>query len=116
MGPLELPLGTIVWCDFDPVVGREQGGRRPALVIASHDFSETVKAMTIVVPCTTRDRGWLSHVPVTGATGLPAPTYALSEQPRSINTERVLAVAGRADYETVEAVLRWVRVWTAQAA
>jgi len=108
--------GTIVWCEFDPAVGHEQGGRRPALVISSTDFSDVITSMAIVVPCTTRDRGWLSHVPVNGPTGLSRPTFAVTEQPRTISTERIHGVLGRADEATVAAVTEWVRTWVEPAA
>ncbi|MGA0209274.1 MAG: type II toxin-antitoxin system PemK/MazF family toxin, partial [Candidatus Nanopelagicales bacterium] len=49
---MNLEAGTIVWCELDPVVGSEQGGRRPALIISSLDYSAAMSRMTIVVPCT----------------------------------------------------------------
>lgn len=115
MGGVGHLAGTIVWCDLDPAVGHEQAGRRPALVISSSDFSEAIASMAIIVPCTTRNRGWLSHVPVSGPTGLSRPTYAVTEQPRTISTERIHRVLGRADNATMTSVTAWVRTWVEAA-
>ena len=30
--------GDLIWTDFDPHIGREQSGRRPALVVSPADF------------------------------------------------------------------------------
>jgi mRNA-degrading endonuclease toxin of MazEF toxin-antitoxin module len=32
--------GDLIWTDFDPTKGREQAGRRPALVVSSAAFTE----------------------------------------------------------------------------
>ncbi len=56
-----MQAGTLVWADFGTLIGREQGGRRPALVISSQAHA-AVTALVLVLPCTTRDRGWINHV------------------------------------------------------
>ena len=106
-----LVAGTIVWCEFSPTVGREQGGRRPAVVIASHDYVDVVDTLTILVPCTSRDRGWLNHVALTGDTGLSVPTFAITDQPRSASIQRVRGVAGHVDDGCLDTITRWVRTW-----
>jgi mRNA interferase MazF len=106
-----LVAGTIVWCELSPTVGREQGGRRPAVVIASADYVDVVDSLTILVPCTTRDRGWLSHIALTGDTGLSVPTFAVTEQQRTVSLQRVRRVAGQVDDGCLDAIARWVRVW-----
>jgi mRNA interferase MazF len=47
--------GYIIWADFDPVVGYEQKGRRPALVISNEVFSSFSK-LAIVCPITNTDK------------------------------------------------------------
>lgn len=116
MGGVGLPAGIVVWCDLDPVVGREQGGRRPCVVISSSDFSDVVTRLVLVVPCTTRDRGWVNHVTISGPTGLASPTYALTEQVRSLSTERVRGVPGRVDDTCLTSIMRWVHVWLHRSA
>jgi mRNA interferase MazF len=49
--------GDIVWLDFDPTLGTEQAGRRPALVISDAEFN-AVAGRALLAPITTRVRGW----------------------------------------------------------
>lgn len=43
--------GELIWTDFDPRTGREQGGRRPALVLSPRAFSEAT-GFAVVCPIT----------------------------------------------------------------
>lgn len=100
----------VVWAELDPVRGREQSGRRPALVIASDLYLEQANTLAIVIPCTTRDRGWPNHVKLTGQDlDLPNETYAMTEQPRAITRERVFDVAGMIDIDVMREVDMWLR-------
>jgi mRNA interferase MazF len=47
--------GDLIWTDFDPTRGREQAGRRPALVVSPAAFTENTGLM-IVCPITSRVR------------------------------------------------------------
>jgi len=40
--------GDLIWIDFDPTRGREQAGRRPALVVSSASFSRNTGL--VIVP------------------------------------------------------------------
>lgn len=111
-----LMAGMVVWCDLDPVVGREQGGRRPMLVISSYDYSEIVPALALAVPCTTTERAWPNHVLLTGRTGLTNSTFAMTEQPRTISIERVRGVIGQVDEACLSEVCAWVHRWHHDAA
>ena len=53
--------GDIVWTDFDPTLGREQAGRRPALVLSTHELSENA-GFVIVAPITSRVRPFPTSV------------------------------------------------------
>ena len=65
--------------------------------------------LTIVVPITTVDRGWPNHVPLTGSTGLSWPSWAMTEQPRTLDRGRLHAVAGQVDSATEAAIDVWLR-------
>jgi len=106
----ELRRGMVVWAELDPVRGREQAGRRPALVVASDQFLEQADTLAIIVPCTTRDRGWPNHVRLTGQSlNLPDETFAMTEQPRTVTRERLFEVAGRIDVSVMHEVDMWLR-------
>jgi len=55
--------GDIVWVDFDPTKGREQAGRRPALVI-SRTLYNSKRSLAIVCPITSQTRPLRFHVPL----------------------------------------------------
>lgn len=105
---IDIAPGDVVWVEPDPTIGREQGGTRPALVIAGTEYLAAVDTLAIVVPVTTVDRHWPNHIPITGA-GLPQPSWAMSEQVRTISRERIVARAGSADRATLSEVRDWVR-------
>lgn len=106
----DLRRGMVVWVDLDPVRGREQAGRRPALVIASDLYLEQADTLAIIVPATTVDRGWPNHVPLRGPRlALPQRTYAMTEQPRTVTRRRLLGAAGTVDAETMREVDGWLR-------
>ncbi|MGI9164538.1 MAG: type II toxin-antitoxin system PemK/MazF family toxin [Mycobacterium sp.] len=101
--------GTVVWVDLDPAVGREQAGRRPAVVVASSGYLSAVTELAIIVPATTRGRGWPQQVELTGSTlQLPHPTYAMTEQPRTISRRRISGIAGRVDDRCLDDIRRWL--------
>lgn len=99
-----------MWVDLDPIRGREQAGRRPALVVASDLYLEQADTLAIIVPATTVDRGWPNHVPLRGPSlTLTQPTYAMTEQPRTVTRERLFEVAGMVDTATMHDVDGWLR-------
>lgn len=106
----EIRRGTVAWADLDPVRGREQAGRRPVLVVASDLYLEQADTLAIVVPATSEDRGWPNHVELQGPElSLPRPTFAMTEQPRTITRERLVGAIGAVDAHTMGEVDRWLR-------
>jgi mRNA interferase MazF len=53
--------GDIIWLDFDPQLGREQKGRRPALVVSNETFNNFSK-LAIVCPITNTDKNYPFHI------------------------------------------------------
>ena|SRR5690554_5817230 len=94
---VDLVEGAVVWMEFGPVRGREQGGHRPAVVVSTQEYLDAVTTLAIVLPVTSRNRGWANHVALTGRTGLSSPCWAMTEQPRTVARERILRVAGVVD-------------------
>jgi mRNA interferase MazF len=103
-----LAPGDVVWVEPDLTIGREQAGRRPALVISGTDYLATVDTLAIVVPITTVDRHWPNHIPISGA-DLPQSSWAMSEQIRTISRQRIVGVADSVDGATLRGVRDWIR-------
>jgi mRNA interferase MazF len=75
------------WVNFDPQVGREQAGLRPAIVVGTPLACGLPNGLTIVVPLTTRDRGLPFHPPV-NLSGRPG--FAMTDQVKAISTDRLV--------------------------
>ena len=49
--------GDLLWLDFGPPVGHEQGGRRPALVLSGRGYNSQ-SSLLVVCPITRKQRDW----------------------------------------------------------
>jgi len=86
--------GDLIWTDFDPSRGREQAGRRPALVVSPAGFTENT-GLAIVCPITSRVRPFPTSVVL--PPGLPVAGEILTSHVRSIDTlARPIHFAGTA--------------------
>jgi mRNA interferase MazF len=109
-GP-EIKRGEVYLADPDPVVGHEQSGRRPHLVISIDPMNRSAAELLIGVPLTTTDRGNKLHVrldPPEG--GLTRVSFAMPEMARSVSKARLLRKLGHASADTVEAVAKRVGI------
>jgi mRNA interferase MazF len=95
-----------VWIAYlDPVVGHEQGGRRPVVIVSNQRLHEIPSALVFVVPFTTRDRRVESHVLVQLEIGvLPRQSFAMTEQLRSISRQRLRKRIGTVDQLTMDLI------------
>jgi len=103
--------GEVYMVDLDPIVGHEQGGRRPFLLISIDPMNGSAAQMAIGVPLTTTDRAADLHVrfePPEG--GLDRISFVMPEMVRSISTERLQRRLGLASPDTIEAVAKRVGI------
>ena len=103
--------GDIFYADLSPVVGSEQGGIRPVLILQNEVgnwFSPTV----IIAAMTARGgKAHLpTHVPVGTDSGLRRPSLVLAEQVRTIDKSRLLERVGMLPPEKQEQVDRALRI------
>lgn len=104
-----LDVGTVVWVNLDPTHGREQAGHRPCVVVSSRTHLELVTELVTVVPVTTRDRQWVNHVELTPAGVLDRPSWAMTEQVRTLDRSRIRRIVGRVDEECLGEIAWWAR-------
>ena len=59
------------------------------LLVASRRHLEVVATLVVVVPVTSHDRGWPNHVLMEGPVDLGRPSWALTEQVRTVSRDRL---------------------------
>lgn len=77
--------GDAIWLDFDPQTGREQAGRRPALVLSPVTYNRK-SGLALVCPITSQVKGYPfeSAVPQ----GLPIQGVVLTDQIRCLDWQK----------------------------
>lgn len=95
--------GDLLWTDFDPTKGREQAGKRPALVISSKVFTRNT-GLAVVCPITSRVRPFPTSVVLPD--GLPIAGEILTSHVRSIDTiaRRIRYAGARVPSEVAQMV------------
>jgi mRNA interferase MazF len=90
------PRRSEVWLvDFGDPVGREQSGRRPAVVVSADALNESRAGVIVVIPITTAFRGLPSHVEIDQSTsGLDEVSYAKCEDLKSVSEQRLVGRLG----------------------
>lgn len=74
--------GDILWINFNPQLGREQRGRRPALVISPNIYNSKV-GLILVCPITSKIKGYPFEVELSEE--LPISGVILSDQVKSLD-------------------------------
>ena len=89
--------GDIYRADLDPVIGSEQGGVRPVLII-QNDTGNLHSPTVIVAAITGRHKKPYMpvHVPISAEeSGLPMDSVVLTEQVRTLEKSRLTRYLGR---------------------
>lgn len=103
--------GEVWFVDLDPTRGREQAGRRPAVVLSVDQLGCGPSGLVIVVPVTTTDHGQRLHVPVEPPNGgVHKLSYAMPEMVRSLSRDRLVERWGTLDDVTLAEIARRVRL------
>jgi mRNA interferase MazF len=108
----EAPSRGEVWLvDLNPVRGREQAGRRPALIVSVDEFNHGPAGLIVALPITSRAKGIPWHValePPEG--GVRVRSFVKCEDVRSISKERLLERWGSVTAETMAQVEDRLRI------
>lgn len=88
---MTLPRGTLVLVDLDPTLGHEQQGTRPCLIVSDPAVNDSQRfPLLAVVPITGTPAPGALYPPLApGVSGLTKPSYALVDQLRSIDKQRI---------------------------
>lgn len=96
---------------FDPIVGHEQGGPRPALIVSADAWNGPPGDLVTVLPVTSKPRNLPSRVRITPPEGgLTKVSWAICEQVRTVSTRRLLKPLGSVTPRTMQAVSDNIRM------
>jgi len=99
--------GDLVWLDFNPQLGHEQRGRRPALTLSFREYNEKI-GLGIFCPITSKVKGYPFEVEVIGKKIIGC---VLSDQVKSLDwTERNVEFIEKIDKEKLEDVINTILV------
>lgn len=95
-----------VWIvNFDPVVGHEQAGERPALVISVDAFNDSGGDDVFVVPITSKHRPLRTRILVSPPEGgLKTDSYIICDKMRSLSQRRLKHFLGCVSNQTMSQV------------
>lgn len=108
----EIKRGQIWYCDLSPVVGSEQGGLRPCLVI-QNDIGNKYSPTTIIAIITSRNtkaklptQHWINK----GQGGLVCDSMVECEQIRTIDKSRLKKFMGTIGEKDQEEINRKIKI------
>ncbi len=98
--------GDIFYADLSPVVGSEQGGVRPVLIVQNDTGNR--HSPTVIAAAITSQTGKVklpTHIEVAAAScGLPRDSVILLEQVRTLDKRRLRERMGRVDRDVMDRV------------
>lgn len=103
--------GDVVWLNFDPQAGHEQGGRRPAIIVSPRSYNKA-SGLGLFCPATNRVTGYPFEVALPA--DAPAKGDALVDQVRNLDwIARKVEFLGEVAQDTLVEILencdRWWR-------
>lgn len=105
--------GDVVVADLSPVVGHEQGGRRPVVVLSTGVYNSWPIDMAIVTPITSVDRHLRHHIAVGKEAGLRNPSFVMPEYVRAVSQRRLAdRPLGTVPQQTLDKIEWWISTFT----
>lgn len=100
--------GDIYRADLDPVVGSEQGGIRPVLIVQNDRGNQHSPTVIVAAITTRRKKTTLPvHVEITAAeSGLTRDSVVLTEQVRTLEKTRLTRYLGTLDEDAMKRIDR----------
>jgi mRNA interferase MazF len=107
----DIQRGEVWLFDPDPVKGNEIGKKeRPVIILSSTIFNKGPRGLVIIVPLTTIERGFSSHVKIIPKDGGVKKTcFAMCEQIRSISKIRLIKKWGKVENQIIiTEISQWI--------
>ena len=106
MNDLNIKRGDIYYADLSPVVGSEQGGVRPVLIV-QNDVGNRYSPTVIAAAITSRQSKTKlpTHIPIEAVgSGLSKDSVVLLEQIRTLDKRRLREKMGSIDFDSMKEI------------
>ena len=97
--------GDIHWADLNPVIGSEQGGLRPVLVLSHNVFNERSGTVIAVAITSQPQRAGYPLTMELGDTELPKQSWVKISQIRILSTKRIGKKLAKASDEELALII-----------
>jgi mRNA interferase MazF len=97
--------GNIYWADLNPVIGSEQGGLRPVLVLSHDVFNERSGTVIAVAITSQRQRAGFPLTIELADSELPKKSWVKISQIRTLSVTRIGKKIGRATEEELALIV-----------
>ena len=108
---MKIKRGDIFYADLSPVIGSEQSGIRPILIV-QNDIGNKYSPTIIAVAITSKVKNKMpTHIEIEGTKyGLDKNSVILAEQIRTLDKSRLKEKVGRLDKETLDKVKKAIEI------
>jgi len=94
--------GDVVWADLSPVVGHEQAGRRPVVVLSADVFNERSGTVIAMALTSQPQRAGFPLTLQLKSLKLGTPAWVKISQVRTLSTRRLGRKLGRVDHDELD--------------
>ena len=108
---MDIKRGQIYYADLSPIVGSEQGGHRPVLII-QNDMGNRYAPTVIAAIITTRKTkaNLPTHIWLNAECGLPRESMVECEQVRTLDKRRLKEFMGQVSEEVMEEIDKGLKI------
>jgi mRNA interferase MazF len=97
--------GDVVWADLNPVVGHEQAGRRPVVVLSANVFNERSGTVIAMALTSQPQRAGFPLTIELKSLKLGKPAWVKISQVRTLSTRRLGRKLGRVDQDELDRLI-----------
>jgi mRNA interferase MazF len=104
---LSIPRAGEVWIAYlNPVVGNEQQGNRPVVIVSANWFNDATGGnLVVAVPITSSRKNYATHVPIQPPeANMDRDSWAMCEQIRTLSPGRFKRKRGAVSTATLQAI------------
>src|SRR5215470_19830230 len=97
--------GDVVWANLNPVVGHEQAGRRPVVVLSADVFNERSGTVIAMAVTSQPQRAGFPLTLQVKSLKLGKPAWAKISQVRTLSTHRIGRKLGRVNHDELDRLI-----------